>query len=357
MSEHWLYEPEFYKLSSLGRSAGVVATSAMDQHKQRVGRPYGGTAIVWHSSIKGKVEKIDCDNNRLCAALYTTDNMTMLLVNVYMPCDNNCHDDDFINILNDVSLLFYRYNPSHVVFGGDMNVDLSRTSPNSGMLTDFITDFNLLPCIDLSQSNVPYTFIDRTNNTSRIDHFFISSVLQENIIECSIIDNHLYSDHIAVKLCLQIDMNYIVEIDRPYSVKQAWYKASDADIAHYQLKLDDHLNNMYIDDQLLHCKDINCIRHKRDISMCYSQLIDICSSASDSIPTTSSPSHHSKPGWNDNIKYLRDDALSWHYFWKINSRPGTGYIAEMRRLSRARYHRAVRHLKRAETRMRTEKMV
>ena len=90
--------------------------------------------------------------------------------------------------------------------------------------------------------------------------------------------------------------------------------------------------------------------------MCYSQLIDICSSASDSIPTTSSPSHHSKPGWNDNIKYLRDDALSWHYFWKINSRPGTGYIAEMRRLSRARYHRAVRHLKRAKTRMRTEKM-
>ena len=178
--------------------------------------------------------------------------MTMLLVNVYMPCDNNCHDDNFINILNDVSLLFYRYN--HVVFGGDMNVDLSRTSPNSGMLTDFITDFNLLPCIDLSQSNVPYRFIDRTNNTSTIDHFFISSGLQENIMECSIIDNHLYSDHIAVKLCLQIDMNYIVEIDRPYSVKQAWYKASDADIAHYQLKLDDHLNNMYIDDQLLHCK-------------------------------------------------------------------------------------------------------
>ena len=74
------------------------------------------------------------------------------------------------------------------------------------------------------------------------------------------------------------------------------------------------------------------------------------------IPTTSSPSHHSKPGWNDNIKYLRDDALSWHYFWKMNSHPGTGYIAEMRRLSRATYHRAVRHLKRAETRMRTKKM-
>ena len=52
-------------------------------------------------------------------------------------------------------------------------------------------------------------------------------------------------------------------------------------------------------------------------------------------------SHRSKRGWNGNIRYLR--------------RPGTVYMAEMRRLSRARYHRAVRHLKRAETGRRTEK--
>ena len=160
------------------------------------------------------------------------------------------------------------------------------------------------------------TFIDRSNNTSRIDHFFISSVLQENV-----------NIYIAVKLCLQIDMNYIAEIDSPYFVKQAWYKASDADIAHYQLKLDDHFNNMHIDDQLLHSKAINCMRHKCDISMCYAQLIYVCSSASYSIPTTSSRSHRSKPGWNDNIKYLRDDALLWNYFWEINSRRGTGSSA------------------------------
>ena len=43
-------------------------------------------------------------------------------------------------------------------------------------------------------------------------------------------------------------MSYIVEIDRPYSVKQAWYKASYADIAHYQLNLDDHINSMCKDD-------------------------------------------------------------------------------------------------------------
>ena len=95
--------------------------------------------------------------------------------------------------------------------------------------------------------------------------------------------------------------------------------------------------------------------HRRDISMCYAQLIDACSSASDSNSNTSSRSHHSKPGWNVNIKYLRNYILSCHYLWKINSRLGTGYSAKIRRLSRGRYHRAVRHLKRDETRMRTEK--
>ena len=87
-------------------------------------------------------------------------------------------------------------------------------------------------------------------------------------------------------------------------------------IAHHQFNLYDHLKNMYnIDDKLLHCKDIHCTRHKRHISMCYANLIDVCSSACDSIPTTSSRHHRRKPGCNDNIKYLLDDAVSWHYFW------------------------------------------
>ena len=46
-------------------------------------------------------------------------------------------------------------------------------------------------------------------------------------------------------------------------------------ILNYQFNLDDYRNNMYIDDQLLHCKYINCLRHKHDFSMCYAQLIDV----------------------------------------------------------------------------------
>ena len=56
------------------------------------------------------------------------------------------------------------------------------------------------------------------------------------------------------------------------------------------------------------------------------------------------------------MKYLRDEALSWHHFWKINGRPKAGHIAEMHRISRARYHRSIRHIQRNKKIIQSEKM-
>ena len=50
--------------------------------------------------------------------------------------------------------LLYSYNPSHVVIGGDMNVDFNRSSPHTRILTDFIEDFNLHSCGDLPIASV-----------------------------------------------------------------------------------------------------------------------------------------------------------------------------------------------------------
>ena len=61
----------------------------------------------------------------------------------------------------------YQY---HIIIGGDMNVDFIRPSPNTCVLSDFITD--LYTCIDLlnTNTNAPYTFINYNNSTSRIDN-------------------------------------------------------------------------------------------------------------------------------------------------------------------------------------------
>ena len=58
---------------------------------------------------------------------------------------------------------------------------------------------------------------------------------------CNIIDNNLFSDHVPLRLVLHIDVDYITVTARPFSVKQAWYKATQCDIDTYKTCLDDIL--------------------------------------------------------------------------------------------------------------------
>ena len=44
----------------------------------------------------------------------------------------------------------------------------------------------------------------------------------------------------------------------------------------------------------------------------YNTVILSCIKASKHIPTTSKPSIKVKPGWNDNVQKLKDEALSYH---------------------------------------------
>ena len=84
--------------------------------------------------------KIDCISNRVCGLLYGENDSLTMLLNIYMLCDKNTDNHVFINVLNMISQLLYKHNPCHIIIGGDMNVDFSRSSPNTCVLYDFITD-------------------------------------------------------------------------------------------------------------------------------------------------------------------------------------------------------------------------
>ena len=52
----------------------------------------------------------------------------------------------------------------------------------------------------------------------------------------------------------------------------------------------------------------------------------------------------------------RQKQLYWHRQWRSVGKPHQGDITEMRRITRARYHGAVRHIMREYDRMCTNKM-
>ena len=98
LQEICLYETALNKLLKLGHNSDMMATSAMDESIQRIGRSFGDVAIIWNSSIKNKLVKIYCISNWVCGLLYGENDSLTMLLNVYMSCDKNTYDHVFINV-------------------------------------------------------------------------------------------------------------------------------------------------------------------------------------------------------------------------------------------------------------------
>ena len=68
-----------------------------------------------------------------------------------MPCDTRRYDDSYgvyMDILDEVEIIVQRMQPTHMIFGGYFNTDLSRDSHYSTYLNQFIFDYNMTVCID-----------------------------------------------------------------------------------------------------------------------------------------------------------------------------------------------------------------
>ena len=85
----------------------MIATSAMDESVHLVGRPFGGCAIVWSASLKDSITKIECPCNQICAITYTYNNVSILLLNCYMPYDKFTDKGEYIDVLNVISQLLH----------------------------------------------------------------------------------------------------------------------------------------------------------------------------------------------------------------------------------------------------------
>lgn len=85
IQEHWLQEGQFDVLNI--QSSCVHAVSGMDTSDLLHGRGYGGLAILWGKNLSCPVSPIVTLSRRLCAVKISLDSLTLLLFNVYMPCD------------------------------------------------------------------------------------------------------------------------------------------------------------------------------------------------------------------------------------------------------------------------------
>ncbi|CAH0725405.1 unnamed protein product, partial [Brenthis ino] len=96
--------------SSIDTSAGVLR-----------GRPYGGTALMWRTSLFTSVDIVQCDSDRIVAMRLSIDTRSILVFSVYMPTD--CVDNlpEFTQCLAIISAAIESVDTECVVILGDFN--------------------------------------------------------------------------------------------------------------------------------------------------------------------------------------------------------------------------------------------
>ena len=243
-----------------------------------------------------------------------------------------------------------------------MNTDLTRNTPHAYAERNFISDFNITVCIDARDAQVPHTYVSPNSLTSRIYNCLTTANLGKKVFECAIIDNLLFSDHVPFKVRFGINVDHIFESN--YCRKLAWHKASTEHINQYSSDSEHKLSMLQYDAEALLCKNLICKKHDNELSRIYKDILNMCIESSECVPTTypknnlnSGGGRRKLPGWSKEVEHLKQEAIFWHRQWRAVGKPHQGDITEMRRITRARYHRAVRHIMREDDRNRTTKIL
>ncbi len=178
--------------------------------------------------------------------------------------------------------------------------------------------------------------------TSKVDHFIVYKSLCDNIGECFIIDE-FYSDHGAVKMSISvavphIDMSNDVIV---HNDKVAWHRANDNNIETYKELVNEKLMQIRFDIDLFKCMNVTCLEHNNMLQSVYEDVLSICISSTNKCIPKLNAGHCREQrvtGWHDHVAEYHQEALYWHYWWKVEGRSHQGHTSEMRRISRARYH-------------------
>ena len=364
LQETWKTESEFIRIFKKDfPNSECIAASQMDLDGIKPGRPYGGVAICYHSSLKCKIETISTNSKSICALKLGIDQISILLVNVYMPCsDNNDALEKYMNILDEIRALCTKSATQHLIIAGDWNADPIRNDRRTSFFNTFIAQEGLINVLDNDIANVPYTYWNQRvtpPTTSTVDHFLLSPNLTNTVTQYETVFQHNdFSDHFPVMLTLNINVNYQKTYKKEFKPSVAWHKCNDTNIESYKKHMDKTLLKLNPKQEALTCNNHKCTTHSENIRVLYKEIIEICNNASKACLPHTTGNHGSKivPGWNEYVKEHAENAKVWHDVWVQSGKPRQGDIANMKRKTRLKYHYAIRYVTKENIRIRNNKM-
>ena len=349
LQETWLFNFEHNNFIKEIPDCHYYAISDMDEADvSRVGRPKGGVAILWHKDLKLTFVPIITNSKRVCALNIKSDNCNIIMINVYMPNDNETEESYTMygDIISEISSIMYTHDNCNFIFGGDFNVDYGRSnSRNLNLLKDFLV-LETLTCatFDILENN--FTRLGSLGEKSFIDHFITCNFFEYKVDVTY--DGHNLSDHMPVNLQTVINSEFVTN-SNVTSYKHDWNNITDEKIIKYKQLLDYNFENFVIPQNILECTNFQCKIHNNlilDLLEHFMSVISDCSDKAIGVKHIGQLHKSGTMGWNNFVQPYKEKSIFWHNIWKSAGCPVTGQLADLCRFTQAKSHWAIKRTKR-----------
>ena len=237
IQETWLYEFESNMLHDLSPNHCVTSKSSDKDDPippTERARGHGGVAIIWKDTHDNIVQPLEDGGVRINVIEIKTPE-PLIIVNSYLPARNGGQKDQYLEILDELSEIIYKYSPTHrIVIMGDMNASLFRTPPNvqDQMFRSFCTKHNinisdLYPKIDTffhhnGKHSASLDYILQVNNQGLVSDVRVQTDDPVNL-----------SDHKVVEATIDIEIKSN-KIKSPSSIPQGRKNWEKCDVQIYR---------------------------------------------------------------------------------------------------------------------------
>ena len=358
LQEHWLSDNDLNKLDNIDDDFCFVGVSSMTDKLScgiLSGRPFGGVAILWNKVITDtKIIKIDQSSGRYIA-LGINLNKDMLIIHcVYFPCKQifNDYKLDMSILLSHIESVMTLYPTANHCIAGDFNfvTDCSNTGLN--LFNHITVDYNLFCCDLLNKSSVNFTYYHESlNQTSWLDHCFISNRLRNCVTKFGIIDSGLNcSDHLPISITLLVEVQTKSQSSiqgnspihfQPSKCAKYTYRWDQADLISYYSHTSSLLQSIVVPSIALLCNvDCDCNSHCNLIDKYYSDITGALQQAGHlCVPRL--PNNALKPYWNDQLNKFKAASIDMHNLWRQCGSPRNGIINSARLKAKLDYKAAI----------------
>lgn len=365
VQEHWLMPFELNMLSSVHTDFHGFGLSAVDTSVDMlIGRPYGGTAILYRKQLSHAIEVVNSTESRITAIIIKSVAGPVLFVNVYMPTDygDSESSENYLDICSKINSLFTDTDSAFLVIAGDFNCDIgSRFYP---MFQQLVND-NDLAQSDLNRLTDVFTYCsDNGLNLSWIDHVLCSKYMDKKIHSVTVLNDYVTSDHKPLSVVFNCLLSQYCPLSdsnaSPCYNKAKWDKADKCDLRRYGDELNALLSSITIPKCVLQCHgEYFCSdsSHYAVIDKYYDNIVSAVSLAVDKcIPTSVNnyDDNFSVPGWSVYVDEKHEMAREAFLEWVSAGKPLTGALAFRMRRTRASFKLALRYCKQHEDQLRAD---